>query len=361
MKTSDIKKALRKNKGKKKNKIKLTDSDFLSTGSTTLNLAITGNPNRGFRKGFYYFFVGDSQSGKTFLSLTCLAEAVLNPGFDEHRLIHDDVEGGALMDIRTFFGKRVANRIEPPNKRGYSETIEEFYYNINTALDMEIPFIYILDSMDGLSSKTEDAKFKKSKTAFEKGKDVAGTMTDGKAKVNSANMRRLLKRLRKSGSILLIINQTRDKMDAGPFESKKTRSGGHALTFYATLEMWSSVFKKLKKEVRGKKREQGTLCKVRVKKNRIKGRDRDVLIPIYNTYGIDDIGACVDFLTDEKHWVKKGGTIKAHEFDLECRRSKIIQYIENNEMEKDLHDIVTDVWIEIEEALSLKDRKKRYE
>jgi len=82
MKTNDVKKALRRKKKREK-------LSFLSTGSTLLNLACTGKPYYGFAKGHYYFIVGDSVSGKTFLSLTCLAEASINPNFDNYRFIYD--------------------------------------------------------------------------------------------------------------------------------------------------------------------------------------------------------------------------------------------------------------------------------
>ena len=98
MKTKDIKKALLT----KRKKEVLTAKDFLSTGSTLLNLACTGFPNRGFVKGRYYFIVGDSTSGKTWLSLTCLAEASINPNFKDYRFIYDNAEDGALMDITRF-------------------------------------------------------------------------------------------------------------------------------------------------------------------------------------------------------------------------------------------------------------------
>src|SRR2546423_5801296 len=76
----------------------------LSSGSTLLNLACTDHPDLGFFKGAYYYLVGDSVSGKTWLSLSCFAEACCNDAFHDYRLIFDDVEGGALMDIRRYFG-----------------------------------------------------------------------------------------------------------------------------------------------------------------------------------------------------------------------------------------------------------------
>ena len=254
MKTKDVKKILRKKHKRKK----LTSSDFLSTGSTLLNLALTGKPSCGFVKGKYHFIVGDSISGKTFLSLTCLAEAASNPQFKKYRFIYDNAEGGALMDIEKFFGSKVAARMLPPKKRVsdgtpiYSTTIEEFYYHVDDALQKNRPFIYILDSMDSLSSKDEESKFKQHKDAFRKGKTAAGSYGDGKAKKNSAGIRQLLTPLRESESILIIINQTRDNIGFG-FE-KKTRSGGHALRFYATWEIWLSVRGKISRTIQEKEK-----------------------------------------------------------------------------------------------------------
>jgi len=362
MKTEDIKKALRKKSEKKK----LTAKDFISTGSTLLNLACTGYPECGFAKGHYYFIVGDSISGKTWLSLTCLAEAAINPNFKNHRFIYDNAEDGALMDIERFFGKRVAEKIEPPirhpklGRSPFSDTIEDFYFSMDDAIKDGRPFIYILDSMDSLSSESESDKFDKTKKAYREGKDSPGSYGDGKAKVNSAMLRRVIGRpLEESGSILIIINQTRDNINALPFQSKKTRSGGHALKFYACLEIWSSVAGKIEKTVKGKKRQLGVESKIKVKKNRITGRERTVTIPIYHSFGIDDVGSCVDFLLDEKYW-KKGDEIKAKGLGIKGSKKKIIKLIEQNGLEKDLRELVSEVWNEIEDLCTIK-RKKRYE
>ena len=356
MKNKDIKKKLKKKKTKK-----LTSADFLSTGSTLLNLACTGKPYRGFTKGKYYFIVGDSSSGKTFLTLTCLAEAGINKNFEDYRFIYDNSEDGALMDIKKFFGNAVHKRMEAPSyeKRTevYSSTIEDFYYNVDDAIKKEKPFIYILDSMDSLSSKAEQEKFEKTKKADRKGNKTAGSFGDGKARKNSMNLRRLLTSLKKSGSILIIISQTRDNLGFG-FE-KKARSGGHALRFYATLEIWSSISKRITKDVKGKKRQIGIKCQCRIKKNRITGKDKTIEIPIYPSFGFDDVGSCVDYLVDEEHWKQRGKSIIADEFNFKGSNKKLIKYIEDEGMEKDLISIVADVWDEIEEACSVK-RKKRY-
>jgi len=54
----------------------------LSTGSALLNLAISGQADVGMLPGYYYYFVGDSNSGKTWIARTCLAEATINTNYD---------------------------------------------------------------------------------------------------------------------------------------------------------------------------------------------------------------------------------------------------------------------------------------
>jgi RecA/RadA recombinase len=337
--------------------------DFLSTGSTLLNLACTDRAFRGFAKGHYYFIVGDSTSGKTFLSLTCLAEACKNPNFKNHRFIYDSGEFGALMNIGKFFGQKVADKLEAPSYEDkknpiFSYTIEEFYYHIDDAVKKGKPFIYILDSMDSLSSEAELEKFNEQKNAFRKGRQVAGSYGDGKAKKNSTNIRKLLKPLKDSGSILIIISQTRDNLGFG-FE-KKTRSGGNSLRFYSTIELWSSVRGKISKVFKGIKRQLGIICQIQIKKNRICGKERTVEIPIYHSYGIDDIGSCIDYLIKEGCWKKKGGSIVAKDWGLKHDREKLIQIIEEKGWENKLRILVSKTWNEIEDSCKVQ-RKPRYE
>jgi len=346
---------------RKERRMPVQVSDLLSTGSTLLNLACTGRVQGGFIKGHYYLFCGDSDSGKTFLTLTCLAEASVNKHFKDYRFIYDGGEYGALMNIEKFFGKGVADRIEPPatdedNGPVYSQTVEEFYFHVDDAIKDGRPFIYIQDSQDSLSSTAEIGKFDEWKEAFKKGKETTGSYGDNKAKIHSAGIRQLLGPLQKTGSILIVLNQTRDSFK--PFE-EKTYSGGRALKFYATLQLWASVKEKIKRTVKGKLRQLGIRSRIRVKKNRITGKDRQILVPIYHSFGIDDIGSCIDYLVEEKHWPKKGAKLKAEEFEFVGTTEQLITLIENGKAEMDLREIVADVWNGVEKACEVK-RKSRY-
>ncbi len=360
--TDNIQAAVQQKRKKKRKK----STGTLSSGSTLLNLACTNSPFGAFVKGKYTFFVGDSTSGKTFLSMSCFAEALQNPEFKNYRLIYDNVEDGCMIDLKTLFNKKVAETVEPPNKDSdnnpiYSYTIEEFYYNLDDVLNKskkdKRPFIYVLDSMDSLSSMSEKDKFNQHKEAHRKGKAVAGSYGDGKAKKNSEGLRKVLKGLRDTGSILIIISQTRDNIGFG-FE-KKTRSGGHACKFYATIEMWTSLAGRIKKTVKGRERNIGIKAKVNIKKNRITGELHEIGIDIYPSYGIDDIGGCIDYLVAEKWWSKPKQSISANEFGVLLTREKLIRHIEDNNLHRRLQILTGRCWNEIREASSL-DRKKKY-
>lgn len=367
---------------RKREKPDLSTEGAVSTGSTLLNLACTDTPDLGFLKGGYYYLVGDSTSGKTWLSLTCFAEASISKAFRNHRLIFDDVEGGALMDMERYFGKAVAERIETPSisKKGVpvcSESIEDFYYNIQDVIDDGRPFIYVLDSQDALDSKAAKKKFQERKDAAESGEETTGSYGDGKAKFHSEHLRHVLSGLRKRKSILIIIGQTRDNL--GRSFDKKTRSGGRALRFYARLEIWTSVLGKITKRARGKERTVGVQCLAEVKKNRVTGKigkDRSVIVPIYYGFGIDDVGSCVDFLIEEGHWrkvkrkndsseaeddgKKKRSIYDAKELLFQGTRNEIVSYVEEEGLENKVRQATAKLWQDIETEC-LPNRKRRYE
>lgn len=342
---------------------KVRRRDLLSTGSTLLNLACSDNPFGGLLKGKFYLFVGNSQSGKTFLSLSCLAEAVQNKYFKDYRLIYDNVEDGCLIDVDRVFSEEIADRVEPPavDEEGeplYSQSIEEFYYNVDDALDDGRPFIYINDSMDGLTSDAENSKFEELKKAHRGGKQTTGSYGDGKAKKNSSNLRRVVSRLRNTGSILLIVCQTRDNI--GSRYGGQTYSGGKALKFYATVEVWTAVTETLKKTVMDKVRDVGVLIQAQIKKNRITGRLSKVEFSIFPSYGIDDMGSCIDFLVEEKWWPITKQTITATGLGIKGTRDKLIDQIEKAGLEDSVRSAVGECWARIQEESALK-RKKRYE
>ncbi len=346
---------------KKPETVKL--KDLLSTGSTLLNLACSGKSRGGLSKGHYYHLVGDSESGKSFLACTCFAEAAINTEFSGYQLIYDNAEDGMLADVSHFFGKKAALRIKPPRQEGktdvFSRTVEEFYYNLDNALAAG-PCIYIQDSQDALGTDAEADQFEDNKAAHEKGKEGKASYGTARAKLNSSYIRQVLHKLKETGSILIVISQTRDNIGFGAQFNPKTSGGGHALKFYSTLQMWSSIKREEKTDYNGKPRSQGIIANVKVKKNRQTGRKSSVDIPIYWSSGIDDVGGNIDYLIEEGHWKETKGVITNTDFSIgSCKKKELVKFIEENDLEVELAGIVSKVWHEIEDAIAVR-RKSRY-
>lgn len=337
----------------------------LSTGSTLLNLACSGRPTVGLLPGHFYMLVGDSQAGKTWVGRQILAEAAANPVYKNHRLIHTNPERGALMEVRRYFGAKLAARLEEPEP---PVTLEAYYDWLDGLVKSGKSFVNVLDSEDALVSEAQLKKRACNKKARrdEDGR-VKGSYGDGKAVVNSSSLRLAHSGLAKSGSILVMIKQTRDNIGFNATFNPKTRSGGRALTFYATLELWFSLRGKIRKNVLGKSRTVGSYLRVQVKKNRIDGNDAEVVLPFYKKYGIDDLGAMIDFLVDERHWTGKGNaddkkvkSITAPEFGFEGPPEKLARQIEEAGQEQKLRMLTAQLWRDIQDACALA-RKPRYE
>lgn len=365
----DVRKAMTEAKDRPKHK-------FLGTGCALLNLAISGLTDGGLLVGGYTFLVGDSSSGKSFTAMTCLAEAAHNEEFDGYEFIYDNAENGVLFDVAKYLGQKTANRLKAPRyEKGEaknSTTVEEFYYNLTRLLDKGKPIIYILDSMDALSSDADIEVFETNRKVHEteQGKK-AGSYGMSKAKLNSTSMPHIIAKLEETGSILIIICQTRDNVGFGFAE--KTRAGGRALKFYAHVEVWTSVVETIKRSVDGKQRPIGIRIQASIKKNRVNGWMGKIEVPIYRSLGIDDLGCCVHWLIEEGHWKKPkkkeaDGKVKedkeskayvAHEFKLQGSEDALIQAIQKKGLEEQLYKICQTFWTTLENSCKV-ERKPRY-
>lgn len=352
-KSDKIKSALRARKPS-------SSPEYVSTGSTLLDLALGG----GYAKGQYVLNVGDSQAGKTWLGRSLLAEASLNPAFGDYLLIHDDPENGAWMDVERYFGPALAKRLRPPHPDSkhnqHSRTVEEFYRTLSDLTRAGTPFVYVLDSENALGCKDAEKQDAKERRAEAKGEEASGSYGTAKAKCHANHLNAVTIGLRDTGSILMIISQTRDRIGIGAQYNPKTRSGGRALKFYAHVETWSSVREDIKNPVRGIPVQIGVLSRVKVEKCRNNGRETVVEFPIYWSHGLDDVGSLVSYLVSWKHWTKgEKGVIHAEEFGVDLTEKKLIAYIQENDLETELKGIAAQVWREVEEEASVK-RKPRY-
>jgi len=331
---------------------------LVPTGSTLLNLACSNTVAGAFKLGTLNNIIGDSSAGKSLLCLNMLAEIAQRSEFKDHLFIYDDVERRLFFDIRRLFGSKVADRIVGPDgpvTESASSTIESFYYNVDNRLREGRPFFWFLDSMDGLDSEASERKFQENKEAFQKEKEGKGSYGDGKAKINSENMRKITQNLRNTNSALIIISQTRDNLNPG-FQPK-TRAGGRALEFYASHIMWLAKVKKIKKMIRGKNRTIGVDVRASISKNSLTGLQTEVDFPLYYGYGLDDISSMIDFLIDEKELQVSANSIIWN--DQKFSRAKLVKYFEENGT-RELQILCKKVWTDITDQL-FPDRKPRYE
>ena len=342
--------------------------ELVSTGSVTLNLACSDKVMGGYGKGKMVNVIGDSQAGKTFVCLTALADSIVTEAFDEY--IYDDVETANEFDLLHLFGKNISEKIKAPMYDSgyhpmYSDTIERFHSNIDKLLESGKSFLYVLDSFDSLTSRTEelyteknlklmDKKFKEGEK--EKDEKIKGSYKVDIPKYASSMFRQITRKLAKTKSLLIIISQTRDNLNPMSFE-KKVRSGGKALKFYASHELWLVVVEKL----RDKGRIIGVDVKAKVTKNKITGKMRDIKFPIYYDYGVDDIGAIINFMFDEKQWQIIKQSIVIPEIDFKGTQDKLIKLIESDKRVKQkIWRMAQRTWDNIEESLKL-DRKRKYD
>jgi len=333
----------------------------LHTGSTLLNLAVSDRASGGFGLGKIVNIIGDSSSGKTTLAWSLLAEAAHNPRFEKHSLVYDDVEAACEHDVAKLFGQVTADRVIPPRgtkeePRG-SSTVEEFQLSIHSYLKKGKPFIYILDSLDALTSDDEETRMEEKVKAYEKGTKPKGSYGMAKPKAMSEMLRQIVRKLRDSDSLLIIISQTRDNINPMSF-TPKTRSGGRALEFYASHIMWTAVAEKIKKM----EQTIGILCRVKSTKSKLTGKIRTVDFPIYYDYGIDDITSCIDYLVKSGWWKMSGSTVCPGD-DMPvpaCKRTKLITECEDRRVGKLLRVATGVCWRVMEDKLKL-NRRSKYE
>jgi len=352
-KIKKIKKALKEVVNEKQKRSDFIDIEKLvPTGSTIFNLECSGRIEGAFYLGKIVNLIGDSHSGKTLFGFTVFAECSLEERFNEFRFIYDDVEAANEFDIPYLFGDEVNKRIDQTIR---SRTIEDFNDNLALALSEDTPFIYILDSFDGLTSEAAMEKDVENRSRRQKGAKVTGSYGDGKPKKASEMFSQRTQDLSDHGSLLIIISQTRDNIGFGSMFTPKTRSGGKALKFYSCHEIWLACKKKEKKGTRI----VNTNVKAKITKNKLTGRHGEAEFPILFDYGIDNIASCIAFLMTEKFWTGSKSSINSKGFAEKMRYTALIKHIEDNNLEDDLFEICQEAYNQIFENLK-PNRKRKY-
>jgi recombination protein RecA len=268
-----------------------------STGCTLLDLVVGGGEGMGFPSGKMVNIVGDKSSGKTFLA--CELVAANHYAYKgKFKVNYDDGEEGFTFDTQSLYG---INLITDDTYR--SKKIQDFDVHVNKflkSIGKDEAGIYVLDSLDGLTDETKEARAKEREDNYDKGKGAvnkSGTYSMEMQKFLSQEFfRDKCNKISDTDSLLVIVSQVRSNIDAGLFGKKYTRAGGKAMDFFAHTCLWLANVSRITKTVQGDERVVGIVVEANTDKSKTARPHRKCRFTFYFDYGIDNIGSNLDYL-----------------------------------------------------------------
>ena len=257
-------------------------TDFISTGSTMLDLAISNRPNGGIGVGKITELNGLEGSGKSLIGSHLLASTQRKDGI----AVYIDTESAVSQEFLRAIGVDTKKMLYV-----HLETVEEIFDTIETIVtkiresNKDKLVTILVDSLAAASTKVEmDADF-----------DKDGWAT-AKAIIISKAMRKITQMIARQKVALVFTNQLRQKLGV-MFGDPWTTSGGKALLFHSSTRV---RFKNAGQIKDGSKNTIGIKIKGQVIKNRLGPPMRTAEFPLYFDKGIDNYGSWLTVMKEHK-------------------------------------------------------------
>lgn len=256
-------------------------TEWVSTGSTLLDLAICNRPNAGLPVGRISEFNGLESSGKSLLCAHIIAETQKKGGF----AVMLDPEYAAAPDFWTALGVNVKNLVYIPSDHleGMLQNLENTVGEVRKEYPDRLVTI-ITDSIASVPTKKE----------LEGDYEVAGYGGD-KSKILSLAMRKLTGLLARQRICAVFTNQLRQNMKAMAFGDQYTEPGGLAFRFAASVRI---RMKNIGRITNPKKIVIGRTIQAQVTKTRFGPTFRTATFDIHYDSGIQDLQSWLDYMKD---------------------------------------------------------------
>ena len=298
--------------------------EHISTGSLSLDIALGIG---GLPRGRIVEIYGPESSGKTTLSLHCIAEGQKNGG----NVAFIDVEHALDPDYAEALGVDVDSLLvaQPDTGEDALEIAEALIRS--GAID-----VIVIDSVAALVPKAE----------------IEGEMGDSHvglhARLMSQALRKLAGAINKSNCVAIFINQLREKVGV-IYGNPEVTTGGRALKFYSSVRIDIRRVETLK--VNGEMVGSHTRCKV--VKNKIAPPFREAEFDIMYGEGISREGELLDLAVKAEVVQKAGAWFSYKSERLGQGRDKVKELLRTNP--ELAGRIETELWENIDK---LYDRKK---
>jgi len=309
---------------------------MISTGSTLLDLAISGGRvyGGGIPGGILVEVFGPAGCGKTVL-LCEIAGSVQRQG---GQVMFRDPEARLNKEYAKLFGLK-------PDEILYDcpDTISEMFRPVKDWYPKPASKIHgvFVDSLTALTTEMEMED-----------QDKYGMR---RAKEFSEELRKVCRVLKNRNFLMVGSNQIRQNVDAVVWGEKYKSPGGEALSFYASLRLRCHKPEKIKKKAGNMEAVIGVRTKVEVYKSSVWKPYRSAYVTILFDYGIDDIMENLKYLK----MVRKDTVYKVGGKKLSNSLAEAIRIVEEDGLEEQLRKEVIDTWMEIEKAFSSDRKPKR--